>query len=178
MTALVPANQASLRWNSIGPSLLRARTRVPTCGTIKAIVRRRSRVAMTGTHRLRVATTATRRLREVNRLVIVRRHVQGHDTVLHRALIVAVHHRVAEVKEVVEVRDAAVMNQGPLAPSSVSFVRQRSSLLPFGVRRTEKGNPKSGSPFSDFSIKALAKPEKLLLAHLCPTILLRYPNMN
>src|SRR5581483_4354277 len=111
MTMSIPMDQASLRWNSTGPSLLRARIRVLTCGMIRVIVRRRNRAAM----------AVTRSLREANHLVIARHHVLGRDTVLHRAQTVVVHlHPVVEVREAV-----AVMNQGPLAPSSVSFVRQR-----------------------------------------------------
>ena len=152
MTALTPADQTSLRWNSTGPSLLRGRIRVLTRGLIKVIVRRQNRAATTttrlhrnhaattGIHRLRVAMIATRRLREAHHLVTVHHHAQ-----------MAVHlHRTAEV----EVREAvAVMNQGPLAPNSVSFVRQRKVSFLVGSEE-QKRAIQIWIPFSDFLIEA------------------------
>jgi hypothetical protein len=138
MTTLTPADQTSLRWNSTGPSLLRGRIRVLTRGLIKVIVRRRNHAATTGIHRLRVAMIATRRLRVADHLV----------TVLHRTQMAAHLHRAAEV-EVEEV--VAVMNQGPLAPNSVSFVRQRKVSFLVGLEEQKRAIQNLDRPFLMFS---------------------------
>lgn len=110
--------------------------------------RHRSRAATTGIHHLRVATIAIRRLREAHHLVTVRPRVQSHDTVLHRAQAAAHHHRVVVV-EVAEV--AAVMNQGPLAPNSASFVRQRKVSFLVGLEEQKRAIQNLDRPFLIFS---------------------------
>lgn len=106
--------------------------------------RLRNHEATKGIRHLREATIAIHRLREVmadtrlraaDHRVIARPRVQSRDTVLHHAQMAAHLHRVAEV----EVREAvAVMNQGPLAPNSVSFVRQRKVSFLVGLEEQKR----------------------------------------